>query len=73
MPKFRVYLTSTISTVIEVEAETAQQAADHLVWNSPDMPGSMCYGAFGSASVDESGEWNVDTVYDEQGKEVKFW
>ena len=60
----------SVSTTVEVEADSVEQARDDF-YNSPDMPGSITHGAFGgSASVDESGEWEPVVIYDEAGAMV---
>jgi hypothetical protein len=63
MAKYTVHLTQEVSTAVTVEAETPEDAVE-LVYDSPDMPGSMTHGAFGRASVDES-EWQPVKVTDE--------
>lgn len=60
--KFNVHLVLTVSTSVEVEADSVEEALEK-VYDSPDMPGSITYGAFGSASVDEAGEWEPVSVY----------
>lgn len=69
MPKFNVHLIEVVSTTVTVEADNPGHAME-LAYESDDMPGSMTYGAFGQASVDEAGEWEVDSVTDENGDEV---
>jgi hypothetical protein len=66
MPQYTVHMVSTISVAVTVEAED-KDAAIELAYDSPDMPGSMSHGAFGQASVDESGEWSPSAVTDERG------
>lgn len=69
MAKYTVHLTQTVSTAVNVEAGSPEEAVE-LAYDSPDMPGSMTYGAFGDASVDESGEWMAVAVTDGNGEEV---
>lgn len=69
MPKFNVHLTQAVSAVVTVEAKDYDEAID-LAYESEDMPGSMCYGAFGQSSVDEDGDWGLVLVTDENGDEV---
>ena len=70
MPTFRVHITKVVSTAIDVEADSAEQAAADFE-SSPDMPGAMVYGAFGpGASVDEAGEWEAVSVRDQDNNEV---
>lgn len=56
-----------VSSVVDVEAATLDEAKE-LAYDSPDMPGSITIGAFGAASVDESGEWEITEIY--QGDEL---
>lgn len=70
MTTYHVHLVQTVSTAVTVEADDPDEAIE-LAYNSSDMPGSMCYGAFGSASVDEAGDWNAVEVTDaESGESV---
>lgn len=68
MPTYDVHMILTVSTTVSVEAGDPEQAME-LVYDSDDMPGSITYGAFGRASVDEAGEWTPVAVY-EGGNEV---
>ncbi len=56
MKTYRVMMTMEVSTVVEVEADSPDEAMED-VYNSDKMPGSITYGAFGGADVDESGDW----------------
>jgi hypothetical protein len=69
MPTYNVHMNQTVSTTVTVEADNPEHAIE-LAYKSDDMPGSMCYGAFGSASVDEAGDWEVAVVSDSSGNEV---
>lgn len=70
--KYNVHLVQTISTSVEVEAGSVEEALEK-VYDSPDMPGSITQGAFGQASVDESGEWEPVTVYDVSNWDKPLW
>jgi hypothetical protein len=63
MTTYRVILTNTCSAVVEVEADSPEEAAE-MVYDVDGMPGSLTVGAFGSNSenVDE-GQWEVESVY----------
>lgn len=66
MTQYRVQLVMTVSTSVPVVTKNAEAAID-AAFESDKMPGSMTYGAFGDASVDEAGEWlpvAVTTVTD---------
>lgn len=67
--KYTVHLTQTVSTAVEVEADSVEEALEN-VYDADDMPGSITHGAFGQASVDESGEWTPVEVYDADNKTV---
>lgn len=69
MPKYNVHLIETISTTVTVEADSIEDAQE-LAYQSDDMPGSITYGAFGQASVDEAGDWEVASVSDTDGNEL---
>lgn len=69
MDTYTVHFTSTISTAVTVEANSPEDAIE-LAYDNPKMPGSMCYGAYGDASVDESGEWEPIAVSDADHNEV---
>jgi hypothetical protein len=66
--KFYVHLINQVSTAIEVEAETAEEAME-AVYDSPDMPGGITVGAYGQNSVDDGG-WEAYSVSDESGETV---
>lgn len=68
MPRYRVFVTNVVSTVVEVEAGSPDEAVE-FAFDSPDMPGSITIGAFGQTSVD-AGEWEPKIVMDEAGTEV---
>ena len=68
MPTYVVSLINTVSVIVEVEAGTPEEAID-LAYDSPDMPGGITVGAFGSASVDD-GDWEPNSVEDADGKTV---
>jgi hypothetical protein len=72
VPRYSVHLTETISTTVEIEAATVEEALEN-VYNSPDMPGSITVGAFGQASVDESGDWEPVIVYDTADWNKPVW
>jgi hypothetical protein len=70
MPTFNVHIVQMVSTVIEVEADSAEEAAE-TYFNAPTMPGSITIGAFGAGvSVSEAGEWEAAAVFDEDDNEV---
>ncbi len=66
--KYRVYVQNVVSSVVEVDADDPE-AAIAAAYQSDDMPGSITYGAFGAASVDES-DWEPHRVYDEADEVV---
>lgn len=66
--KYNVYVTMKVSSVVEVEADSLEEAID-AAYDSPDMPGEITVGAFGGASVDDS-DWNAYQVEDESGTVV---
>lgn len=70
--KYSVSMVQTVSTVVEVEAESVEEALEK-VYDSPDMPGSITLGAFGQASVDEAGEWTPVSVYDTANWDKPVW
>lgn len=70
--KYSVHLVQTVSTTVEVEAESVEEAIDK-VYDSDDMPGGITYGAFGQASVDEAGEWTPIAVYDAGNFDKPLW
>lgn len=69
MPTYNVHLIETVSTTVTVDADSPEVAIE-LAYKSDDMPGSMVHGAFGSASVDEAGDWEAALVTNENGDEV---
>ena len=71
MPRYSVHLTQSVSTTVEVEATSVEEALEN-VHNSPDMPGRITHGAFGQASVDEAGEWSP-VVYDTTNWDKPVW
>jgi len=68
MAVFTVHLNMIVSTGVTVVADDVD-AAIEAVYDSPKMPGSMSFRAFGDASVDES-EWLPSSVSDAAGEEV---
>lgn len=70
MTRYRVYIENVVSTVVEVEAESFDEALD-LWYDSPDAPGSITIGAFGGVDVDDS-EWNATEVYID-GEDEPVW
>ena len=66
---FFVRFVTDLSSTVYVQAEDPDEAIE-VAYKSPDMPGSMSCGAFGPASVDESGDWRPVLVTDEDGEEV---
>jgi hypothetical protein len=69
MATYNVHFLMGVTSVVTVEA-TGPAEAIKLAAESEDMPGSMGYRAFGSASVDESGDWEPIVVTDSTGTEV---
>lgn len=71
MPNYRVHLTYPCYLTLEIEADTAEQAAD-VVFDHEDMPGGLTYRAFNESPdgphVDGSDEWFVTEVSDLDGK-----
>ncbi len=62
MPIYQVHITKEVSTTIDVEADSPEDARDRIA-ESPGYPGTMVHGAFGSgASVDEAAEWEPYAV-----------
>jgi hypothetical protein len=72
MPTYAIHLVQTISTVVEVQADSMEDAMEQ-VYDSPDMPGSITVGAFGGASVDEAGEWTPVVVYADGNYDTPAW
>lgn len=70
--KYSVHLVQTVSTTVEVEADSVEDALEK-VYTADDMPGSITHGAFGQASVDEAGEWTPVTVYDSANWDKPLW
>lgn len=68
--RFLVHIAEVVSTSVEVEADSAEEAAE--TYNeSPDMPASMTHGAFGQITVDEAGEWEAVAITDtDTGEQV---
>lgn len=69
MTTYRVYVSQTVSAVVEVEADSVGEALDTF-HEADGMPGSLTVGAFGQVDVDEDGEWQPVLVTDEDGLEV---
>lgn len=70
MPVYGVHIQMIVSTTIDVEANSPEEAAEIFV-DSPDMPGGLVHGAFGGgASVDEAGEWEPVSIVDDKQREV---
>jgi hypothetical protein len=61
MPTYLVHITQTVSAVLRIEAESPEEALEDFE-NHDDMPGRICHQAFGDARVDESGEWEPQSV-----------
>lgn len=62
MPMYQVHITRVVSTTIDVEADSIEQAVEEF-HHAPDMLGGLVHGAFGGgASVDEAGEWEAYSV-----------
>lgn len=63
--EYNVHLVNMVSTTVTVELESEDlDEIEKAAYNSDDMPGSITVGAFGGASVDESGEWEVYSITD---------
>lgn len=71
MAKFTVYLTTTASTSIQVEAEDREEAIEKA--ESVGMPTicAQCSGMGGDQNLDLSDVWDVDEVCDERGNVVE--
>jgi hypothetical protein len=65
MAKFTVYLTTTASTSVEVEAETADEAIDKVY--DADMPTlcAQCSGWGSDRGLELSDAWEMSEVIDE--------
>ncbi len=70
--KYNVHLIQTVSTAVEVEADSVEEALER-VYDSPDMPGSITVGAFGPACVDADGEWAPVAVFGSDNPDVPVW
>lgn len=72
MAKFIVYLTTTASTSVEVDAEDADAAIDKAY--ASDMPTicAQCSGWGRDTSLEVSDNWDVSEVTDAEGKVVVF-
>jgi hypothetical protein len=72
MPKYIVYLTTGASTSVEVEADNPEQAEERAY--AANLP-TVCAQCAGMGSddpgLDLSDAWEVSSVTDENGKEIK--
>ena len=66
--KYWVHIINTVSTVVEVEAGSVEEALDAW-YDSPECPGAITVGAFGPNSVDD-GDWEPTAITDESGAQV---
>lgn len=64
MNTYRVHLTMTVSTNVEVEAEDQDEAVELAVQRAPSATNSTNHG------IDESGEWTEVSITDETGEEI---
>lgn len=77
---YAVNLTRLVSSVVDVEVDASTDPAD-LSWDdwmdlanaSDDMPGGITVGAFGAASVDEAGEWELSSVTADGGMGAEIY
>ena len=70
MAKYTVHVVMEVSSTVEVEADSPKEAIE-AAYDSPDMPGGITVGAFGSASVDD-GDWEALVVHVE-GDDEPVW
>jgi hypothetical protein len=64
MPKYRVFVSTTASATVEVEAESKKAALEEA-WNSPNFPsGTLCHQCAGQVDLGdfEVGD-DVENVY----------
>lgn len=64
MPTFNVYMIQSVSTTVEVEADSIEDAIDVALQQAPSPINSTNHG------IDPDGEWREVAVYDESGAEV---
>lgn len=72
MPTYSVHIIQTVSTSVEVEADSVEEVLEKY-YDSPGMPASITVGAFGAASVDEAGEWEPVAIYDTANWDKPVW
>jgi hypothetical protein len=73
MAKFTVYLTQTVSTSVEVEADDREEAIEQALQSDAMPPGlcAYCSGYGRPWNMDMAGDWDVSEVTDADGNEVK--
>ncbi len=78
MSKYTVYMVTTASTWVEIEADSPEEAEEAL-WAGQHSPGlcAQCTsgpGGWGRKSdrggVELTGDWEVQSVVDEEGNEL---
>lgn len=70
MPKFTVHFTTTASSSATVEAENYDAAIESAMAELPANVCAQCAGWGGSVGIDLGGEWEPESVYDADGKQV---
>lgn len=61
---YRVHLVTAVSTTVEVEATSIEEARDLALEEAPQPVNSSNRG------IDQAGEWEEHAVYDDSGAEV---
>lgn len=73
MPNYRVQFNNTCSIILDVEADSVEDAIEKAQ-ESEDMPGGITVGAFGCQSFDgpnvDDDEWNAAYVEDADTNKV---
>lgn len=62
--KYRVHMIHSVSTNVDVEAESVEDAIDEALCQAPSPTNVSNHG------VDPAGDWEECAVYDEGGTEV---
>jgi hypothetical protein len=66
VPKYRVYFTTTASSVVEIEAEDRDAAVDAAYDELPSSLCSSCSGWGQRVGIDLGGEWQADEEFIEE-------
>jgi hypothetical protein len=64
MPTYRVHMIHSVSTTVEVEADTIDGAIEQALAEAPTPTNSSNHG------IDPDGGWHEVAVYDESGAQV---